>query len=547
MISILSSRSLHFSRGILFLCIGLTLLNGCKKRIPAVDRGVQEQVLHRAIGADIPQLDPHLATGVTEYSVISALFEGLVVPNPETLDPEPGIAKHWEISEDQLTYTFFLRKDAKWSNGSPLTAKDFRDSFRRILSPSLAAPNGYLLHVLRNAEAFHSGTLSDFSEVGVSVPDDRTLRLTLESPTSYFLTLLTHWAWFPVHLPTIEQYGNPNERGSDWTRAGRFVGNGPFSFEEPTNGQRMTVTKNPFYWDTDAVRLNAIAFYTIDSVDAEERAFRSGQIHITDALPITKAKTYLETESPALNIAPYLGTYFYRFNTTDPILSDVRIRKALTMAIDRSEIVKEVLFRSQQTAHAFTPPSTAGYTSTTKVKTNPNEARKLLAEAGYPEGKGFPPIKILFNSSENHKLIAEVVQAMWHRELGIEAQLINQELKVYLDSRRQLDYQVCRSSWIGDYVDPSSFLNIWTSLSGNNQTGWQNTAYDKLLRLAASEEDPGKRFDFFNLAEKILIEEAPIVPIYHYNSIKLIDPRVKGWYPNLLDQHPYKAIYLESP
>ncbi len=547
MISIIPPRAFNFFTTFLCLSTGFALLTGCQKRIPAVDRGVQEQILHRAIGADIPQLDPHLATGVTEYSVISALFEGLIVPHPQTLAPQPGIAERWEISKDQLTYTFFLRKNAKWSDGSPLTAYDFRNSFKRILSPSLAAPNGYLLHVLENAESFHSGKLTDFSKVGISIPDEHTLELTLKSPAPYFLTLLTHWAWFPVHLPTIEKYGNMDERGSDWTRAGRFVGNGPFFFKEPANGQRMIVTRNPFYWDADTVRLNGIAFYTIDSVDAEERAFRSGQIHITDALPITKVKTYLETKNPALNIAPYLGTYFYRFNTTDPILADSRIRKALTMAINRREIVEEVLHQSQQTANAFTPPFTAGYTSATKVQTNPDEARKLLAEAGYPEGKGFPPIEILFNSSENHKLIAEVVQAMWHRELGIEARLVNQELKVYLDSRRQLDYQVCRSSWIGDYVDPSSFLDIWTASSGNNQTGWQNTEYDKLLRLASLEKNPEKRFDFFNQAEKILLEEAPIVPIYHYNSIRLIDPRVKGWYSNLLDQHPYKTIYLENP
>lgn len=525
--------------------IALAGLLGCRGRESAVERGSRDQVLHRGIGVEPTDLDPQLATVANDFHVISALFEGLVGQDPRDLSPVPGVAERWELSADGRTYTFSLRADARWSNGDPVTAADFVASYRRMLTPSLGADNANLLYVLQGAEAFNKGGTTDFNQVGVQAVDARTLRLTLEHPTPYFLSLIQHWAWYPVHLPTIERHGAADRRGNAWARAGTLVGNGPFILSEWRPNQRIVVTKSPTYWDAATVRLQAVHLYPIDSRDAEERAFRAGQLHITEALPPGKIEAYRRDQPDVLRIDPYLGTEFYRINVTLPFLNEKRVRRALGLAVDRRAIVERILQGGQEPAVAFTPPGTAGYTSAAILPTDVAEARRLLAEAGYPNGVGAPPIELTFNTSETHRLVAEAVQEMWRRELGLDVRLVNQELRSVLAARRTGAFQVLRSVWIGDYLDPATFLNLWRSDSGNNYTGWASTAYDQLTFQAARTTDPESRKALFARAEALLLDEAPMIPIYHYTHVFLVHPSVRGWYPTLLDHHPYKHVWLE--
>jgi oligopeptide transport system substrate-binding protein len=537
--------ALRLPSSVLCILFSVLCLTGCLKRETAVERGNRDQTLHRGMGPEPADLDPHLATTANDYAVLSALFEGLVGEHPETLAPVPGVAARWELSADQLTYTFHLRPDAKWSNGDPVTAQDFLASWQRVLTPSLAADNAYLLYIVQNAEAFHRGTLTDFAQVGFSAPDARTVRITLEHPAAYFLSLLQHWVWWPVHLPTLQKSGSPYERGNRWARPDTFVGNGPFNLAEWRTGQHIHVVKSPTYWDAATVRLNAIRLHPIEDLNAEERAFRSGQLHLTEALPVAKVDAYRASDPDLLRIDPYLGTYYYTLNTNRPFINDPKVRRALALAVDRTGIVEKILRGGQQPARAFTPPDTAGYTPAAQLPTDFPEARRLLAEAGYPEGRGAPVLDILLNTSENHRIIAEALQATWRKELGLEIRLNNMEGKSVLAARRAGDFQILRSSWIGDYNDPATFLNVWTSVSGNNHSGWSRPDYDQLLFQAARTSDPAARHALFQQAEALLIADAPIIPLYHYTHVFLKHPSVQGWHPNLLDHHPYKHVWLE--
>ncbi len=518
---------------------------GCLKRETPVQVGNREQVLHRGIGYEVTELDPHLVTGVAEGNVLRALFEGLVTEHPVDLRPVPGVAERWEVSADGLAYTFHLRADARWSNGEPVTARDFVDSFRRILTASLAADYANMLYILQGAEAFHKGTQSDFAQVGAQALDPRTLRLTLEHPAPYFLSLITNPPWYPVPLGTIRQHGSPYQRGNPWTRAGNLVGNGPFLLRKWQPNQVIIAAKSPFYWDAATVRLQAIHFYPLDSVDAEERAFRAGQLHLTEFAPVGKIDAYRRNSPHLLRLDPYLGTYFYRLNTRRAPLNDVRVRRALALAVDRDALVTKILRGGQRPAHALTPPGTAGYTAAAGIPSDAAAARQLLQKAGFEGGKGFPPLDLLFNTSENHRLLAEALQERWRVVLGIEVRLTNQELKVTHAARRAGDYQILRSDWIGDYLDPLTFLDIFRSDSGNNYTGWSNREYDAALFAAARTSDPAARFALLQKAESLLVEGVPLIPLYHYTHVFLLHPAVKGWHPNLLDHHPYKHVWLE--
>ena len=535
-------HSVHFVHSVLLLII----LGGCLKHGTDVERGNREQVLHRGTGYEIGNLDPHLATNISEMDLISALFEGLVTEDPTDLHPVPGVAERWEVSTDQLTYTFFLRAGSRWSNGTPLTAEDFVASWRRILTPSLASSNASLLYVLQGAEAFAKGGAMDFAQVGVKAVNANTLRVTLAQPTPYFLSLLTHTAWLPVPLSVITASGPAYERGNSWASAGHLVGNGAFTLQSWAPNQSIVGVKSPAYWDAAHVRLNAIHFHPIDSLDAEERAFRAGQLHITYALPFAKGESYRRDAPQFLRADPYLNSYFLRLNVARPFLNEPRVRRALALGVDRDAITGKILRGGQLPAHAFTPPGTAGYTPAAQLPTDFAAARQLLAEAGYPGGRGLPAFELLYNNSENHRLIAEAVQEMWRRELGVQVRLVNQEFKAVLEQRRTGQYQILFSDWVGDYLDPSTFLDVWRTDSGNNHTGWSSPAYDSLLRSASLTTDAAAREAFFQKAEALLLEAAPLVPLYYNTHIFLLQPSVKGWHPTLLDHHPYKHVWLEE-
>jgi oligopeptide transport system substrate-binding protein len=525
----------------------LSVLPGCVKRESLVEAGDHDQVLHLGNGSEPADLDPSTVTGDIEYHIIMSLMEGLVSEDPVDLHPVPGVAERWDISPDRKVYTFHFRENAKWSNGEPVTAHDFYESYKRILTASLASEYCSMHFIVKNAQAYNEGKLKDFSQCGYKVIDDRTFEVTLDNPTPYFLSLLLHHSWYPVHLPTVRKYGDPYQRGSKWTRPGRYVGNGSFVLAKWHVNEVVEVHKSPTFWDRDRVKLNAIRFYPIESIDTEERAFRAGQLHITYSVPPTKIDYYRANKPEVLKIFPFLTTYFYRVNVTKPPVNDKRVRQALAMAIDRESIVKDIMKGGEMPAFNITPPGTGGYTFRPQWGENIAEAKRLLAEAGYPDGKGMPTVEILYNTLEYHRTIAEAIQQMWKTKLGVDARLVNQEWKVYLDSQRSLNYQVCRAGWTGDYNDPNSFLEIWTTGNGNNETGWSNVEYDRLIAQAAATVDPHERFEVFRKAETLLMDEMPAIPIFFYTRVFLERPEVKGWYPTILDNHPYKYVYLEAP
>ena len=527
---------------ILLACASLA---GCGQNQSNVEKGNAEQELYIGIGTEPEGLDPHIVTGVTEHYVLLSLFEGLTTVHPETLAIEPGVALNWDVSKDGLRYTFYLDPEARWSNGDPLTAEAFLFAYERILTPAMGAPYAYMLYCIRGAEAFNKGELTDFAKVGLSSPDPHTLIIDLEAPTPYLLSLPTHYTWFPLHKPTVLANGGMTTRISKWTKPGNMVSNGPFTLETWRLNHSIYVIKNPYYNAAETVQLEGIHFLPI-ATDAEERAFRADQLHLTSTVPIPRIDWYRENQPERMRFDTYLGVYYYLINTERGPLKDPRVRKALAYSIDRKSLTEHVLKAGQKPAYHFTPPNTGGYTTEIKLPYNPDLARQLLAEAGFPGGEGFPKFELLFNTSESHATIAVAIQQMWKEVLGIEIGLYNQEWKVYLATRKARKFDIVRAAWIGDYVDPNTFLSLVTSDNGNNHSNWGDSKFDDLIRQAASEQDQATRFALFQKAEKILIDEMPVIPIYFYVRSTLIDEAVKGWYPNILDYHPYQDVYLDK-
>lgn len=518
------------------------LLTGCGPRESAADRALTAGVFRQSLGVMEVELDPHRATSLADANVVRALFEGLVVPDPRTLEPRPGVAERWEISPDGLQYTFHLRADARWSNGDPVTAGDFADSIRRALTPEMAAPNAFLMFPLRGARDFHAGKSRDFGDVGVEVLDPRTLRLTLDQPTPHFLATLLHMVWLPVHLPSIRASGGETAPDNPWTRPDRIVGNGAFRLVENVRQQFIRLEASPTYWDAQSVRLRGVLLLAYGGVEMEERNFRAGELHATDALPISKIRTYRETSPELLRIARSYALYFYRLNVTRPPLDDPRVRRALSAAVDREALVNGPFAGAHEAAHAFTPPGPAGYVPPALAADDPELARRLLAEAGHANGAGLRHFEILYNRSENHQLVAEVIQENWRRVLGVEAVLASQEYNVFWTNRSRLNYDICRASWFADYPDPLAFLQIMTSDNPNNQTGWRHPEYDRLVAEAARTTQAQRRLELLRAAETILLEEMPIIPLYIQSTVRLVDPRVDGWFDNPMDLHLHKAL-----
>jgi oligopeptide transport system substrate-binding protein len=526
-----------------FALAGFLALAGCSRRETPVQSGDRDQVLHRGLGAEPADLDPHLATDTSYYTVLSALLEGLVSEDPVDLHPVPGAAESWEVAPGGLSYTFHMRAGARWSDGEPVTSQDFVDSWRRVLSPGLGATAASQLYIIRGAEAFNRGD-PDFSNVGLRAPDPRTLVVTLAHPVPWFLSVLSGPAWMPVPVAAIARLGPLDARGNSWASPGTWVGNGPFVLKAWSRGQEIVVERSPTYWDEASVRLSEIHFHPFDSLDSEERSFRSGQLHVTEAIPPGRIDAYRRDSPGLLRVDPLLGTYFMRLNVRRPGLGDPRVRRALALAIDRQSIAAKVLRGGQGPAYSFTPPGMGAYAPEAAQRLDIDEARRLLAESGYARGTGLPTFELLYNTSESHREVAEAVQEMWRRNLGVKVALLNQELKSTEEARRSGDYDLLLSSWIADYPDPSAFLEMWRSGSGDNFTGWSSPAYDAFLSRADDVADAGARIALYGQAERLLLNEAPIAPLYHYTHVFLIQPSVHGWYPTRLDHHPYKAVWL---
>ncbi len=536
---------MRFAVSRLSLALILLLGAGCAKRESIVARGTRDGVLHFSIGSEPSDLDPHTVVALADAKVMSALFEPLVTFEPGTLAPKPALAERWEISADGLTYTFHVRADAKWSNGETVTAQDCADSWHRILTPSLAAPYADWFYLLRGAEAFHKGQTKDFSTVGVVATDARTLVVTLTHPAPYFLQILLNSPWRPVNVRSIAALGDPYQRGTPWTQPGHLVSSGPFVLKEWSAHQSILVEKSPTYWDRAHVRLNAIRFYPIDNIDAEERAYRAGQLHVTWALPLSKVLPLQREKSPALRIDPIMQTFFFRLNVRRPPFDDIRIRRALALSIDRQTLADKILPGGRQPASSFVPPILKGYTPPAHAAYDLATAQQLLADSGHAGGKGLPPVEILYNNSDILRLVAEAIQQMWHRDLGIDARLVNQEYKVVMASRRAGDFQILLGDWTADYLDATTFLDLWRHDSGNNYTGWSDPAYDALADRVNATADPAARAALLAQEESLVLDAAPIIPIFFNTHVYLLQPAVKGWQPTPMDHTDFRYVWLE--
>jgi len=531
------------------LLLSSLILTACGggSNLSRVEQGTIDGVLHFGNGTNIQTTDPHIATGLPEHHVITSIFEGLVTKNPYTLEPEPGVAESWDISSDGLTYTFYLRENALWSNGDLITAEDFRWSWERALTPELAAQNSYMLYPILNAEAFNTGEISDFSQVGIKVISDLVLEVQLRAPTPFFLQLMDHYITYPVHRETVESFGLYTDNLSRWSREGNIVSNGPFELTEWQVNSHVRVEKRENYWDADTVKINAIVFYPTENLITEERMFRDGLLHRTEEVPLDKVPVYLAEDPDSIVIAPYLSSYFYLINTTREPFNDVNVRRALSMAVDRDLLNETVLENIMQPAYFLTPPGTIGYEPPVTFGYDPEQARALLADAGYPNGEGFPTFEILYNTQENHRKIAIAIQEMWREQLNINVSIVNQEWQVYLESVDNMNYDVARRGWVGDYVDPNTYLDMYITGGGNNNVGFSNPRYDEIvIDEAPLKLDNKERFALYREAETILMNEMPIIPIYIYQTKNLKSPDIKGAPSNIMDHYNWKYIYLEA-
>lgn len=519
-------------------CLWLSACGGGEKALRTVDSALAEGRLIRGNGAEPESLDPHLATSVSSGNVLINLFEGLTRLNAATLVPEPGIAESWEISEDGLQIDFKLR-EAFWSDGEKVTADDFAFAFRRLLHPDLGASYAFMLYPIAHAREVNKGEMPK-AALGVEVIDARHLRLRLTEPTPYIFSLLAHWTAFPLPRHVLEKFGNETGRGGEWNRDENIVGNGAFVLKQWRAEDRILLEKNPSYWQADEVTLKAAVFIPFSDPGAEERAFRAGEIHVGYSLPRHRLLAYRENNPELLRVDRYLESVGYAMNLSHPALQDVRVRQALSLALDRRLITEKVLYGVREPAFSYVPPGTGAYQSTAQLTENQEEAKHLLAAAGYPGGEGFPEMVFIYPSAQDSQRVAETIQQQWLQTLGIRMEIVNLERQTYFSRRRERDFDLCYFAWVGDYMDPLTFLGLWVSDAGNNLAGWREPAYDGLIQQAALAGEG--RMSLLAEAETRLLADLPILPLYFGATQYLIDPRVSGWDANLLDWHPLRAV-----
>lgn len=522
--------------------ISCLFLASCQKETQ-VERANRDGILLVGNSAEPKALDHQLVTGVPESKIISALFEGLVADDPSRDDADvPGAAASWEHNADMTEWVFHLQPEGKWADGAPVTAHDFVFSYNRLLHPDFAGPYAEMLYFLQNAEDFNKGKITDFAQVGVKAVDDFTLQIKLREPVPYLPSLTRHYTWFPVPRHVVLQHGKMTDRFTPWSVLPNLVGNGPFKITEWRFHDFIEVKRNSHYWNAANVGLNGIRFYPIENPYTETRAFLSGQLHTIYQLPSDVIRTVKKDEPEFLRQEPYVGTTFIRLNTKRPALSDPRVRQALSLTLDRDQLCEYVM-EGFFPAHSLTPKMGA-YEPEPKLSFDPEKARALLAEAGFPDGKGFPVFSMLI-ARPAARAGAEAIQAMWSKHLNIRVNIQNKDWGAYISAQQSLNFDMASAGWVGDYLDPTTFLNLWTPGNGNNNTGWSDPHYDSLLREAALKADPAERFALFRQAETLLMDAQPILPIAHYTRNYLLRPEVKGWHPLLLDNHPWAAIRLE--
>lgn len=546
-----------------------TLLLGCTKtkgnegekpgdsNTPVVEETVEQKIVYN-LGADPKTIDPQLNSAVDGSTIIHNAFEGLMRED-ENSKIVPGTAEKYEVSDDGTVYTFHIRKDAKWSDGKPVVAGDFEYAWKRALNPKVAAEYAYQLFYIKNGAAYYNqekvgDKVATAEDVGVKVINDNTLEVTLESPVPYFLSLAAFPTYFPVRKDIIE--GNEEK----WTlKPDTYISNGPFKMSEWKEKESITFVKNENYWDAKNVKLETLEVRLIDDQITYLNAFKSGEIDVIESPPQAEIPTLLD-EGTA-KIYPYLGTYFYVINVSDKAkdvdpkaaeaLSNPKFRKALSLAIDRQLIVDKVAQGGQAPATSYVPAGILDSIGKEFQKdysskgANIEEAKKLLEEAGYPNGEGAPTITFTFNTDQGHQNIAQAVQDMWKTNLGINVELKNEEWAVFQDTRNNFQYSMARHGWIADYNDPMTFLDMWTTGNGQNNAGYSNKEYDKLIAQAKVELDDAKRTELLHKAEDILMDESPIIPLYYYTNVLCIDKNVKGTYKSPLGQMEFRDAYVE--
>jgi oligopeptide transport system substrate-binding protein len=485
------------------------------------------KVITYNLGATPETLDPSLSTGLPEATIQSALFEGLYRYGPDK-KLQPAVAESVDISPDGLNYVFHLRKDAKWSNGDPVTAHDFEYAWKRLLDKDTAAQYAYQGFYLKNGEAFNKGDVTA-DKVGVKATDDYTLEVELEAPTPYFLDLTAFANLFPLNKKAVEADQN-------WAaKPETYVSNGPFKMVKFTAQEKLELVKNEHYWDADTVKLDKLVITFVEDANTELSMFTSNQIDIAETVPTKDTKKLLADGSAIAFPEP--GTYYYIFNCEKKPFNDKRVRKAFTYAIDRQALIDNVAQAGQKPALAFTP---YGFHDVTVDKdyravggdyfkdNDVETAKQLLAEAGYPDGKGLPEIELYFNNDEGHQKVAEAIAQMWKDKLGANVKLRKSEWGVYLNDRDEGNFMVARAGWSADYNDAMTYMDMHVTDGGNNDSFWSNAEYDRLIAEAKASNDQNVRMEKMHRAEKILMEEMPIAPIYFYVNVNMYQPWVKG-------------------
>lgn len=504
-----------------------------------------ETVFRRGNGSEPKSIDPQLASESSGSAIIYDTFEGLTTLGADAAIL-PGVAEKWDVTEDGLTYTFHLRNTAKWSNGEPVTAHDFVYAWQRAVNPATGGEYAFILYPVVNAEKIANGEEKDLSTLGIKALDDHTLEVKLQNPTPYFPDLLTHYTTYPVPKKVIDEHGDK------WTQPGKIVTNGAYIVSEWQPQAQISAKKSDTYWNAANVAIDKVTYYVTEEESSALKRYRADELDYVDSMPIEQIDWARENLPDELKISPYLATYWYNFNLEkEPFKDNPKLREALTLAIDRKVLVEKVTKAGQTPAYSVVPPAVsnsqpylpdyAKLSDEERIK----RAQEAYAEAGYSKDK---PLKtrLLYNTNEGHKKIAIAVAAMWKQTLGVETELENQEWKVMLENVRRKNYDISRYAWIGDYNDPFTFLEIFQQGLEMNQTGFNKPEYDALLKEAAGTLDLEARAKLLHDAEKILTDEYAVAPLYHYVSVSMLKPYVKGYQDNVKKVLPTQYLSIEK-
>lgn len=499
----------------------------------------KEQVLRFNNASEPRSVDPHKTAGIPEFNIMINLYEMLTTYEPKTLAPVPGMAERWEALDNARRWKFYLRKNAQWTDGRPVTAHDFVWAWQRGADPKTAAPYQSLLFYVKNGEKIGNGQLPP-TELGVRALDDYTLEVEMERPTAFFVKMTAHYIYAPLPRWAIEAHGD------NWTRPGNIVTNGAFILQEHKPYNQIVLVKNPKYFDADKVKLEKAIYLPIDDNSTVMNLYKAGEVYTMQSgeVPLHFVKA-LKPKKDYIR-GTYLATYYYSFNVKRKPLDDPRVRRALNMAINKEAIAYDLVGRGEAPATHFVPPGIADYPEVPGPGYDPEQAKRLLAEAGYPNGQGFPKLTFYYNTLEAHRQIAEAIQRMWKETLNIQIELQNEEWQTHQARRERRDFDICRDAWTGDYLDPNTFLDIFANDGLQNHSGWTDPEYTRLIEEANAEPDQAKRAALLTKAEQMLNDNMPFAPIYYYALNYMKKPFVDGWYKNLLDIHPLKYVSIRE-